>query len=221
MEQPLDPGRPGQTPKSSRESVSIVRWTAPAAMLGGVLIVAYAVSLALKPRGCIAEECVGGQIREAGPLDSVLLMSALVLFAAASMGIVLLGRIDGKRERLGKIGAVVVVVALAALLLGGILGSAFGADSSLMYFSIIFPAVVVLVRGFLLVGAGVMRAGFLPRWSGAVLLLATLLLFAANDQTERILFVIPFGLAWAVLGGLMWAGKSAPAGRLRAGIQPA
>lgn len=68
-------------------------------------------------------------------------------------------------------------------------------------------------------GAGLMRSGVLPAWAGALLALTSLLLLAFNDQNERILVVIPFGVSWMVLGGLLWFAAASPASRWHARIQ--
>ncbi|MEV7572248.1 hypothetical protein AB0P28_04010 [Pseudarthrobacter sp. NPDC089323] len=71
-----------------------------------------------------------------------------------------------------------------------------------------FALVLVGVAAYAVLGAGTALTRALPAWSGALLSVSALLLMAANDQNERILFVVPFGLAWVVLGALLWTAAS-------------
>jgi uncharacterized membrane protein YkvI len=67
-----------------------------------------------------------------------------------------------------------------------------------------FALVLVGVAAYAVLGAGLALTRVLPAWSGALLSVSALLLMAANDQNERILFVVPFGMTWMVLGVLLW-----------------
>ena len=51
-------------------SSELIRWGGPAAILGGALWIAGAVITALKPEGCIGDECYlpGRSMREGGAL---------------------------------------------------------------------------------------------------------------------------------------------------------
>ncbi len=57
--------------------------------------------------------------------------------------------------------------------------------------------VIALSVGLALVGWTMLMSKILPAWLGVALLSTALLLLGANEQTSRILLVIPFGLAWA------------------------
>ena len=58
--------------------------------------------------------------------------------------------------------------------------------------------VAVCVVASALMGLTVVRAG--SRWVGALLVAGSLALFAANDQDDRVLLLVPFALAWIVAG---------------------
>ena len=48
--------------------------------------------------------------------------------------------------------------------------------------------------------AVVLRAGVLPSWVSALLVVTGVLLLFANEQTSRILLALPFGLTWVAAG---------------------
>ena len=50
----------------------------------------------------------------------------------------------------------------------------------------------------------------LPRWLGIFLLVSSVLLLAANEQTITVLLLIPFGLAVATVGVYMWTMADRP-----------
>lgn len=60
----------------------------------------------------------------------------------------------------------------------------------------VLPVLLALVVGFVLLGVVILRTGVLPRWCAALL--------GMNEQTTRVLLAIPFGVAWAVLGAVLW-----------------
>lgn len=219
MGQPL-PQKSGKTRNTSGANPGTLRGSAICAALGGLLLVPYAILMNLKPRGCIAEECVGQSYREAGPLEAAVGLAALGLLAAALIGLYLMHRFKGQGARIVRIAALTAVAALLIGVLGpAILGVFFQSDSSLLYFFVILPAVVLAMLAFMVLGAGLTRSQVLPTWSGVTLLLTSLLLFVFNDQNERVFLIIPFGMTWMVLGGLLWARAASPDRRWHARIQ--
>lgn len=197
MEQPISQGTDSTQPGVS---LSTIRGTAISSGLGGLLLVAYAIVMALKPRGCIGEECVGRSYRESGPDGGILVLGAIGLIIAATAGLFAIHRFEGRGSKVVRIAA---LVAASSLLVGvGLLGSA-------MWW-LGFIVLVLAFLAFAVTGAGLMISRVLPAWSGAMLLVTSLLLFGMNDQNEAVLLVIPFGLAWIVLGGLLWAAASSP-----------
>lgn len=66
------------------------------------------------------------------------------------------------------------------------------------------PGILAVIAGFVLVALFILRSGVLPRWLGLFLLVSSVLLLAANEQTVTVLLAIPFGLAVATVGVYMW-----------------
>lgn len=177
----------------------IARWSGTAAMLGGVLWVASAILTALKPRGCIAEECAFRSMRQGGVLDGVLFIAAVLLLAAGCAGLVSHARRRGGLGRLSRLG-LYAVVAGAAL---GFIGVSLNAWASGLVPFFVIPALFAVVVGFLLLGVAAVRSKALPPWAGVLLAGGTLSMLGANDQDLRVSMVIPFGLAWIAVGYAM------------------
>lgn len=96
---------------------------------------------------------------------------------------------------------------LAAVLIQAIL---FAGDFwDMPYF--VIPALLALVVGFLLLGWAILRSGVLLRWCAALLIAGTLALLGMNEQTVQVLLAIPFGVAWAVLGAVLWSRRDGAA----------
>ncbi|MEO5780549.1 MULTISPECIES: hypothetical protein [Arthrobacter] len=197
MEQPM-----AQPTGDSRDglSLSTVRGTAICAGLGGLLLGSFAIIVALKPRGCVAEECVGRSYSEGGPVDGLLFFVALALIAAATAGVYRMHRFDRRGFKLVRISAVVAAVSVVS--------GAFLTNSALFFVGL--AALILALLAFAVIGAGLMVTRVLPAWSGAMLLVTSLMLFGINDQNERGLLLIPFGVAWMVLGGLLLSAASSP-----------
>jgi hypothetical protein len=49
-----------------------------------------------------------------------------------------------------------------------------------------------------------LRSRYLPAWASAALLVGGALLILVNEQTARVLFAVPFGLAWVLVGVAEW-----------------
>lgn len=82
-----------------------VSWSGVAAAIGGaVWIVATAVH-GSKPRGCVAGECFVASMRQSGPVDAMLVLTAMVLILAGAVGLLSLVRRSARGRRLAKIGA--------------------------------------------------------------------------------------------------------------------
>lgn len=209
MEQPMAQ-ETGDTRDSSGANPGTVRGTAICAVLCGFLLVAYALLMNLKPRGCIAEECVGQSYRAAGPLESTLVLAALGLMIATAFGLFWMHRFEGRGARMVRIAALVAAV---SLFIGVALTNVFWWAG--------LAALLMAMLAFAVTGAGLMRSRVLPPWSGAMLILTSLLLLVHNDQNELILLVIPFGVTWMVLGGLLWSTAPSSSGRWHARIQHA
>ena len=169
-------------------SRDLVRWGGLAAIAGGA---AWAVDNRL----------VAALGPQAAP-SAVLLVAAEVLLAAGLLGLHALQR--GGYGRLGTVGLYVAVAAFLAQALGVtayVLGS-----NSLNWLA--FPAgYLAMLAGLVLYGVATLRAGVLPRWCGAglVVLPVTTVLGGYGG--------ILFGLFWLALGYALWSRRGAPAHR--------
>jgi hypothetical protein len=190
---------------SNTDSNEFTRWSGAAAVAGGALWSLAAVLHSLKPRGCIADECQTRSMRESGAVDGILTLSSMLLILAGAAGLVLLVRRAGRFGRAGRTGVVLAAAGFAVLLAASVVQAlAFGGDFPLMPYFVI-PGLLAAVTGFLLVGVTVLRAGVLPRWAAALLIAGAALMLVANEQTILVLLLIPFGVAWMVVGYLMWS----------------
>lgn len=204
-------GTPSDRPDSfERDGHAVGRGRSPmihasgvAALLGGVLWMVGTVLHALEPRGCVGAECATRPMRDSSALVAVLAVGAAVLIMVGVAGLVRLAQDSGRLGRSGRVGVRVGVAGLVALLTVGMVQLVlFGGDFQLMpYF--VLPGMGAVVVGFLLVGIAIVRAGVLPRWAGVLLVLGSLALVGANEQTELVLLMLPFGLAWAAAGYAM------------------
>lgn len=197
MEQPWNEGT-GKELDVSEANPGPVRGIAICAGLGGLFLVAYAILMAMKPPGT-----VGGSYRESGALESILFLAGVGLIIATAVGLYWMHRLDLRGSKVVRIASITAAI---SLLMGlGLAGSAF--------FWLGLAALVVAVLAFAVAGAGLMRSALLPAWSGALLIVASLLLLLTNTENEQILFVIPFGLTWMVLSGLLWLAAPSPSSR--------
>ncbi len=192
---------------------ALVRWGGLAAMVGGTLWVIGTLIHASKPKGCIAEECAFRPMRESGALDGILTLLSVLLLAVGALGLLVLVRRSGRFGMAGKAGVLVGAVG-AALLVIVILIQAifFGGDFPLMPYFVV-PGLLALVVGFLLVGIAILRSGVLPRWVALLVIVGALAMLGANEQTWRVLLMIPFGVAWVAVGYALWSGAGAPTGQ--------
>ncbi len=200
-------------------SSGFIRWSGLAAMVGGALWVVGTVIHASKSRGCIAEECAFRPMRESGALVGILTLLSVVLLAAGAAGLVILARRSGRFGKLGRAGMVVGAVGAALLVTATLIQAiVFGDDFPLMPHFVV-PGLLSLVVGFVLVGVAVLRAGVLPRWVAALVIVGALFMLGTNEQTARVLLTIPFGVAWVAVGYALWSGAGAPSGQPAARVR--
>ncbi len=174
-------------------------------MLGGALWVIGTVIHASKPRGCIAEECAFRPMRESGALDGILTLLSVVLLAVGAVGLVTLARSAGRFGKAGKMGAFIGAGGAALLVIVSLMQAIFfGGDFVLMPYFVI-PGLLALIVGFLLLGIAILRAGVLPRWVAVLIIVGALAMLGANEQTVRVLLMIPFGVAWVAAGYVLWS----------------
>jgi hypothetical protein len=193
------------------DSGRFIRWTGAAAEVGGVLWIVATVIHALRPIGCVAEECAVRPMRESSVLEGVLTLVAFLLFAVAAAALVVLVHRAGRFGKLGKGGAVLALVGVFDLVLASLVQAlVFDGDFLLMPYFVI-PGVAALILGFVLLGVTVLRSGVLPRWAAVSLLLGTGAMVGFNEQTNAAWLAIPFGLAWVAVGYALWVKEPDPA----------
>lgn len=195
---------------------NVIRWSGLAALLGGVLIVAYAVIVASMPRGCIGDECAFWQMRDTGSADALLLFG-LLFVAAGAVGLMLRLREIGRFGWLGRSGGIVGAVGFVLLVLAGVTGAITDGMSPLMPVFVV-PGLLAVIAGLLLLGVAVLRTRVLPLWVDLLLIVSLLAMVGFNDQNWRALMAVPFGVAWVVVGYVLWSEKRAPA-RQPAGVR--
>lgn len=193
-------------------SQNIIRRSGLASILGATLWITGAVLIASKPPGCISDECAFRPMRMGSPLDTVLLLLAVLLLMVGVVGLVIRAQKARRFGRLGRIGVVASAAGVAVLIISNLVQSIFFAgDFPLMpYFFI--PGGLAMVVGFLLLGLAIIQARVLPRWAVVLLIMGTLAMLGFNDQNARVLLAIPFGVAWVAVGYTVWSetGESAP-----------
>jgi hypothetical protein len=65
--------------------------------------------------------------------------------------------------------------------------------------------------GSLVVGAAALATNALPRWGPIALLVGSVVFFLFNTETAAAWFALPYGVAWAAMGYLLWSGGAAVA----------
>lgn len=186
------------------ESDRFVRWAGAAGMLGGALWSISTVMHALRPLGCVAEECSRRPMRQSSIVEGVLNLAALLLFAVTAAALILLVRRAGRFGKLGKAGTILALAGIATLIVSGLVQAlAFDGDFLLMPYFVI-PGIAALVIGLLLLAAAVLRSGVLPRWAAVALFIGALAMLGFNEQTHRAWLALPFGLAWIAVGYALW-----------------
>lgn len=200
-------------PTDRTHSRAFVWWAGIAGMLGGTLWIASTVIHALKPVGCVAEECAIRPMRESSAIEGVLTLGAIVLFSVAAAGLILVVRRAGRFGRLGQTGAVLSLLGVGLVVVASLVQAVlFEGDFPLMPYFVI-PGLLALIVGFILVGVTVLLAGVLPLWTAGALLVGTLVMAGFNEQTHAAWLALPFGVAWIPVGYSMW--RKADAGKPR------
>ncbi len=171
-----------------------IYWRDLAAVIGGVLWIVYAIVVAQMPAGCIADECYIRPMRDTSAAAPLFILAVLLI----GLGVTSLGsraRATGRLRMLGRGGLIAVSAGMLMLMLALLVQSLFFRDNFPLMPYIVIPAGLALVVGFLLLGIAILRSGVVPRWTVALLIIAALALLGINDQNERILLAIPFGMA--------------------------
>ncbi|MGX9902092.1 hypothetical protein ACW0JT_23785 [Arthrobacter sp. SA17] len=181
-----------------------------AAVLGGLLCGLAALLHSFEPIGCIGLECDTRAMRLATGIVPALAPVATTLILLGIAGLTWLARQAGRYKKLANAGVICAAAGIAVLFVGGIIQAIFfNGDSPWMPYFVI-PGLLAVITGFVLIGVFILRSGVLPRWLGIFLLVTSVLLLAANEQTAAVLLAIPFGLAVATVGVYMWTMADRP-----------
>ena len=157
-------------------------------------------------------------MREGSPLGSALLLAAVLALAAGVFGLVRHIRALGRFGRIGGVGLVASGAGIVTIILAGLVQFLFFNNDFWAMPYVVIPAALALVIGGVLLGVAILRSGVLPRWAAALLIIGTVALLGMNEQNTQVLLAIPFGVAWAVTGYVLWS----QGGRMRAtaGVPP-
>lgn len=174
------------------------RVTAVCAILGGSLLTTLALIMVTLPEGL-----PDGPYRDAGILYGVLFLPGMICITGAALGLYFLHPTGGSAVKVVRIAA---LVAGTSFFFGTtVLIGAWYAGAILIYVSIF---------AFVVTGIAILEARTLPTWAGGLLAIGSLLLLGFNTEDSRVLFLVPFGVSWAILGVLLLAGKFNRFGRL-------
>ena len=175
-------------------SSNLIRWGGPAAMLGGLLFIVYAVGTNF--------------IGESHALYHVLNAPPNAFLAVGIVGLYLYARQNGRFGKLGTVSFYVCAIVFALEAVGGtaiIASETMFGGALVEVLDIIHPLVLLLMVGTILFGIAILRAGTLPRGGALVLVVVPLLmivsLFTLGDA-EWIFAggMALFGIGWAWLG---------------------
>ena len=169
-----------------------------AAMVGGALWLVATIHHATKPIGCDATPC-SRPLREGGFAFESLFLLSLALFGVGLFGVVDLMRREGSFGWLARMAAAVGATGAALVATAIIAQGVFFDDFSLMPWFLL-PGGSGILLALVLFGIAVIHSRLLPVWVSVLLLISTAAMGLYNEQTTRVLFGIPLGIAWIALG---------------------
>jgi hypothetical protein len=168
-------------------SSDLVRWGGLAAMVGGVLWMVVFTLYALRPSG----PGVTPPYRGLEGLYLPNLVSVLLIVAGIAT---LHTRLRSLYGRLGIAGFILALVGAAVLVVSG---------ASWPWELI---GAIALLLGLLLMGVAALMVNTPLRWGAIALIVGSLVFFLYNTETARVWFALPYGVAWVVVGYLLWSG---------------
>ncbi len=168
------------------------RTAGAAALIGGSAWVVAIVMHALQPSGCVGDECLVRPQREATTGTSWLMVLAAVAMVAFLVALMTLLARTGELGWTGIAGVATCGLGIATL---AVMALPTFRDQTRP-----LPGLVAVAVGLMLVGWTVLRSDVVPTWTGLGLLGGVLLLAGVGEQNSRVLFALPFGVAWLVAG---------------------
>jgi len=174
-----------------------------AAMLGGLSWIGLTLFLALSATGLLGSD--GSQPEW---LSGLTLVFTLVGIAGGMIGLLLVQQ--GPRALFVRTLLVLPITASMLLILYGvvvttnILDTLFGLHLGEEWWLLFASGTLTLMSGLALSSLALFFAQPLPRWLGAVLLFGALTLLGFNTLDARAWLGLPFGIAWVVVGYVLW-----------------
>lgn len=160
------------------------------AMVGGVLWMVVFTLFALRPSG----PGVAPPYRSFEGLYLPNLVSVVLIVVGIVALHAHLRRLYG---RLGMAGFVLALVGAAVLVISG---------ASWPWELV---GAIALLLGSLLMGVATLVMNAPLRWGAIALVVGSLAFFLYNTETARVWFALPYGVAWIVVGYLLWSGGGA------------
>lgn len=175
-------------------SSDLIRWGGLVAMVGGVLWTVVFTLFALRPSG----PGVTPPYRSFEGLYFPNLVSVVLIVA----GIVALhARLRSLYGKLGMASFILALVGAAVLVVSG---------ASWPWELV---GAIALLLGSLLMGVAALVVNAPLRWGAIALVVGSLAFFLYNTETARVWFALPYGVAWVVVGYLLWSGRGEVAQR--------
>ncbi len=172
-----------------------IRWSGLVAMLGGLL---WSVLWAIEGAKPVAPP--GGY----RPNDESFNFWAVVALLLMLVGLV--GAYLRQLRQIGWVGHIGFALPWigVGLMGGGRLGQMLNIGG---VWVLVILGAFALTIGTIVFGVAVLRTRILPLSSGVLLILSALMLFLTDPENRRAFLALPFGIAWAWLGYVLWAGS--------------
>ncbi len=190
-------------------SSNLIRGGGPAALLGGLLFVVYAVGISLVTayNPALKESSAGHAIYHLfnAPPNALMFIGIVALY--------LFLRRSDRFGLLGKIGFYICAVVFALEAIGGlaiIASETMMGGAGVAMLDAVHPMVLLLMLGSVLFGIGVLRSGAMARGAALMLVVVPVLMIASlfglgGPQWAFIGGMALFGLGWAWLGYDLWS----------------
>lgn len=185
----------------------VTRLTGALAVAAGLTLAPAVYLQSLEPVGCIGNGCEGHAMRDSPTSVTVLLGLGGALLVASVLGFGTLRR-RGRLGRLGVLGCGLLVAGAAVLAAGGVFSVLFPGPSEDAMPGFVIPGFGATALGLFLVAVALFRSRLLPSWSVALVAFGVATMVFVNEQTSRVLFAIPFCLAWTVAGLVLVRGSA-------------
>jgi hypothetical protein len=174
------------------------------AVAGGTGWIAGAVYRSTLPRGCVAEECATRPMRGESASETILWVVSATLVILAGIGLLISIQQRGRLGRLGVAGILSCVASVLLLGTGLIAATYFPVFAENAMPAFVIPGIVLLAVGVVMIAILILRSRVLPRWAAIPLLIGAAMLLVSNEQTAAVLFVVPLGIAWVLVGIALW-----------------